>query len=168
MIQKFVNWVRSFRAASGPTDLVLFDGDQVRKAEFAKLYRESSSTEYHWIQVSTHFPKNVEKTGIQMHRAPSTGKESTDTKLTVMLVDLCHQYAATLKRVYVVSADGDFVDVLETTGQLFPVVKFAQVINKSRVVNKNVKATARRLNGTNCSILFYRLPPASAQLRKQK
>jgi hypothetical protein len=155
MIQKFVNWVRGFCSPSGPTELVFFDGDQVTKAELNQFYRKHTSVEYHWIQVGSVFPRILPKHNLHFHHAPSTGKEATDTKITVMLTHLCSKYKSTLKSVYVVSADGDFVDVLETVGGIFPTIQFAQMINTTRRTNKRVKPTARRLAGTNCSVLFY-------------
>lgn len=161
MIRKFVNWVRSFRAASGPTELVFFDGDQATKAELSKFYRANDNTEYHWVQVGPTPPKLSSNMKVQMHRAPNTGKEATDTKITMLLTHLCNKYASTVKRVHVISADGDFADVLETACDLFPTIRFTQMINTRRKTNKDLRATFRRLEGSNCSVVFYRMPTST-------
>jgi hypothetical protein len=136
------------------TEIVIFDGDQATKTDFLRFYKENPSTEYVWVQNSNALPKFLRNRVVGGIVAPSFGKESVDKLIAMMLVDFCHRYQ-NLQSVFIISADGDFVDILETLGIMFPMKRFTQLVNTSRPLRKNLRETCARLRGTNRAVYFY-------------
>lgn len=133
--------------------VVIFDGDQPG-THFTKLFnKEIAHVEYFWVQnkrAST--PKSVKKSGVKIIRPSDLGKESVDTFIAMKVVDVCKGVPPP-NHVYIVSRDGDFIDVVHNAAVWFKNVKFTLMIQRQG--NRNTKKAIGCKLPSNASLLFF-------------
>lgn len=132
------------------TEYVVFDGDNTNVKTFQTLYRETlSKVDYHWVHRGNAIPNVVRESQAQFSTPPYSGKEAVDTFIAMDIIDKCHTNKH-LQKVYIVSNDGDFVDVIYNASVMFPKVRFVQLVNKdrcspaSRTRSKSIKLLKRK------------------------
>lgn len=132
------------------TEYVIFDGDQTANKTLMSLMTNSASTKFVWVQVGSLIPKaltaNIHR--IELIQPSNVGKEATDTQIAISIVDALHKIK-TLHTVYIVSSDGDFIDVVTNISKLFPTKKFVLVDSQSHRTSKAASRVLRTLNTTN-------------------
>jgi uncharacterized LabA/DUF88 family protein len=137
------------------TEYVIFDGDQTSDKTFLMLLTTSKSTKFVWVQVGTILSKIMklycDDERVELIQPSSVGKEATDTQIAISIVDALHTIK-TLHTVYIVSSDGDFIDVIVNISKLFPTKKFVLVNNQQHKSSKSATRALRNLNTTypNC------------------
>jgi hypothetical protein len=142
------------------TNLMLFDGDQLKKSEFKKFLNGDKSFQYEFVSKTKSYINVIKGMGTDANitLAPSCGKETSDKVIAMKIV----QYLMlnnSIKSVYVVSSDADFVDVMEVASHMFPDVNFIQLVdarkNRSSALLKNIRRLQNE--GRKCSTILYKM-----------
>lgn len=113
-------------------EYVVFDGDNATVKAFQALYQQLfSHVEYKWVHRGTVIPNSIKQAShTQVVTPPHSGKEAVDLYIAMDIINKCHLNPH-VRKVYVVSNDGDFVDVIYNASVMFPKVQFTQLVNKS-------------------------------------
>lgn len=140
------------------TEYVIFDGDQTNDKTLISLLTDSKSTKFVWVQVGTTLSKKLSQNlgRVEVIRPSSVGKEATDTQIAISIVDALHTIK-TLKTVFIVSSDGDFIDVVTNVSKIFPDKKFVLVDNQTRQTSKSAISALRTLNTTNSNCFSVKI-----------
>jgi hypothetical protein len=147
------------------SQLVIFDGDQTNCDTFTRLYQSPpTQTKYAWVSAST-IPKVVQHSKlVEILKTSSYGKEAVDTLIALVIYDTLVKYPH-IKKVFIVSADGDFLDTIINLARYWPDVKFGLVNDQTRATSLKSKSAQRTLSDTypNCSVTKIKRYP---QLKK--
>lgn len=142
-------------------ELVIFDGDQTNNETLKLLYTKKDSIKFVWVQVGKLIPKAIKKHSIdiQLIIPSAIGKESTDTQIAITIVDTLHKNPS-IKKVFIVSSDGDFLDIMLSLSNIFPHVVFVLANNQIRVTSKAAQYASRTLSiaNPNCSVIKIKIP----------
>lgn len=169
---KFKNWLLSIfnKNETFPTEHVFFDGDQTNKQTFDVLWvKDSKQTKFTWVSVHMHLPKFINTELINYIKPASVGKEATDTQIAMSIVDELHKLPS-LKTIYIVTSDGDFLDTVINLSVMFPTKKFVIINNGTHCTSGAGTAAGRTLNQNhpNCSIIKIKLPEKKKSMVKYK
>lgn len=140
------------------TEYVIFDGDQTGDKTLMSLLTDSTHTKFVWVQIASIVSKKLTANlhRIELIQPSNVGKEATDTQIAISIVDALHKIK-TLHTVYIVSSDGDFIDVVTNISKLFTTKKFVLVDNQSHRTSKTASRVLRTLNTTNPNCFSVKL-----------
>ena len=155
-IKQYINKFTTPRRETSPSisELVIFDGDQTPPDTFTRLYRPNQAhCKYIWVTVTT-IPRVVKHTSVEVIKPSSVGKEATDTQIALSVFNSLTT-TPNITKVFIVSSDGDFIDVIINLSRYFPTIKFVLVDDQKHPTSK-ASGIARRtlsLRFANCSVV---------------
>jgi hypothetical protein len=155
-IKQYINkfTVRTASTAPSISELVIFDGDQTPPDTFTRLYRQNQAhCKYIWVTVTT-IPRVVKHTSVEVIKPSSVGKEATDTQIALSVFNSLTT-TPNITKVFIVSSDGDFIDVIINLSRYFPAIKFVLVDDQRHPTSKASQIARRSLSlrFTNCSVV---------------
>jgi hypothetical protein len=132
--------------------VVIFDGDQ-SGPHVNRIAVTLPNVEYFWVQNSrATIPKRLKNLGVKIIRPSDLGKESVDTYIAMKTVQECMS-SDPPAHVYIVSRDGDFIDVILNAAHMFTTIHFTLMIKRdSGSTRKHTKVNLPK----NAKVLFFR------------
>lgn len=128
------------------TTKMFFDGDQISGAIGKAIIKPQPNTSYIWVAAGA-VATILKSAPITVIKPIGIGKESTDMVIAMQAMKECIENA-NLKELYIVSSDGDMIEVLITLAAQFKTVKFIQLAPSTYKTSKKALEAIRNLPPT--------------------
>jgi hypothetical protein len=140
------------------TACVFFDGDQGFKVA-EPLMKKLPNVKYFWVQNSrATIPKKitdaVKKKLINVTIPSDIGKESVDMFIAMKIAHVCSGLNPP-RRVYIISQDIDFIDVIINAAKIFTKTDFILMIARQQTQTPPTKHIGAKLP-KNASVVFFK------------
>ena len=150
-IKSLFGFTRATRAEKiikdDPTASVMFfDGDNISSKDFKLFINMPHDKRY--ITVATTTPNVVRKAGIQPINPLNIGKEASDMLIAMLAMEECCMNK-NLKELYIVSTDGDMVELLATLAMKFNHIKFTLFSKVGKPMSTNAVQAMRNIESVN-------------------
>jgi hypothetical protein len=116
---------------------IFVDGDQIGKSDHARLYRKTENVKWFWVS-GTPTPKFLDPE-VNYFKSKSIAKESVDCLIAMMAIKECIENQR-LKKLVIVSGDGDFIEILLTMSDMYPHINFVWLRPSKANTKTSIKA----------------------------
>lgn len=131
-----------------PTASVMFfDGDNISSKDF-KLFINMPHDKRYITVATTTTPNVVRKAGIQPINPLNIGKEASDMLIAMLAMEECCMNK-NLKELYIVSTDGDMVELLATLAMKFNHIKFTLFSKVGKPMSAKAIQAMRNIESVN-------------------